>query len=85
MNRWYVNYDRAIRWVDGRMVRLQVATDITDQKTMESERQNYEARIQQAQKMEAIGTLAGGIAVWWPTSARSMPPARGPANWCNRS
>ncbi|MBL0716271.1 MAG: PAS domain S-box protein [Desulfosarcina sp.] len=61
-NRWYVNYDRAIKWVDGRIVRLQVATDITKQKTIETERKNYEARIQQMQKIEAIGMLAGGIA-----------------------
>ncbi len=60
--RWYVNYDRAIQWVDGRIVRLQVATDITEQKAIETERQDYEARIQQMQKMEAIGVLAGGIA-----------------------
>jgi PAS domain S-box-containing protein len=29
---WYLNYDRAIQWVDGRIVRLQIATDITELK-----------------------------------------------------
>ncbi len=54
-NRWYINYDRAIEWTDGRLVRLQIAVDIT-------ENQKMEAAFQRAQKMEAIGTLAGGIA-----------------------
>ena len=53
--RWYINYDRAIRWVDGRFVRLQVATDITEVKGMEEE-------LRKAQKLESIGVLAGGIA-----------------------
>jgi signal transduction histidine kinase/ActR/RegA family two-component response regulator len=61
-DRWYVYYDRAIRWIDGRHVHLQVATDITEIKAMEQERLHTEAQLRQAQKMEAIGTLAGGIA-----------------------
>ena len=31
----YINYDRAIRWVDGRIVRMQIATDVTMRKNAE--------------------------------------------------
>ena len=54
-DRWYITYARTIVWEDGRLVQLQVATDITTMKEME-------ARLQRARKMEAIGTLAGGVA-----------------------
>ncbi len=33
--KWYTNYDRAIRWIDGRLVHLQIATDITERKLAE--------------------------------------------------
>ncbi len=53
--KWFMNYDRAIEWTDGRMVKLQVATDITEFKMMEEE-------LRQTYKLESIGMLAGGIA-----------------------
>jgi len=34
-NKWYLTHDRAIRWVDGSNVHLQIATDITERKRTE--------------------------------------------------
>ncbi|MGD9975731.1 MAG: PAS domain S-box protein [Desulfatirhabdiaceae bacterium] len=41
---------------------LNIIRDITDQKLAEEEKAKLESRLMQAQKMEAIGFLAGGIA-----------------------
>jgi len=60
--KWFINYDRAIKWLNGRYVMLEMATDITEIKRMEEERQRTEGRLQRAQRLEAIGTLAGGVA-----------------------
>ncbi len=43
-NKWYANFDRAIRWHDARYVRLQIATDITHQKQVEAQLRKSEER-----------------------------------------
>jgi PAS domain S-box-containing protein len=48
--------------MNGESVLLETFVDITERKKAEEEKAKFEARLQQAQKMESIGSLAGGIA-----------------------
>jgi len=50
---WYYIIDRAINWVDGRTVRLEIATDITDKK--EAERALAAEKEQLAVTLDSIG------------------------------
>ncbi|MDY6973873.1 MAG: ATP-binding protein, partial [Thermodesulfobacteriota bacterium] len=61
-NRWFRCFDKAIRWPDCRMVRYEMAIDITEQKRAGEAKEKLEARLQRAERMEAIGILAGGVA-----------------------
>ncbi|MBI9092967.1 MAG: transporter substrate-binding domain-containing protein [Desulfobacterium sp.] len=54
-NRWYECRDQAIQWTDGRLVRLEIATDITERK------RSREMMIQ-SEKMLSVGGLAAGMA-----------------------
>jgi PAS domain S-box-containing protein len=56
--RWYLNYDRAIKWVDGRVVRLQVATDITEHKRATEALQEGEQFLQ-----DVFDAIQDGISV----------------------
>ncbi|MFP4572803.1 MAG: PAS domain S-box protein [Desulfobacterales bacterium] len=48
--------------LDGQSAILPVAFDITERKQAETEREKLKAQLAQAQKMESVGRLAGGVA-----------------------
>lgn len=58
---WLYMNDRAIEWVDGRIVRLQVATDITNRKKAEEEREQLIAQLEKASS--EIKTLSGFLPI----------------------
>ncbi len=64
--RWYIVHDRAIRWVDGRLVRLEIAYDIT-------ERKQFEESLKLNQERYILAVRAGKTGVWdWNLKTNEM-------------
>ena len=61
-SRWYHLRDRAIRWVDGRVVRMVIATDITGIKQIEDENLRQQLRLEQTSRLIAMGEMASTLA-----------------------
>jgi len=61
-NRLYHIIDKAIEWVDGRIVRLETAYDITEKRKTEKLFRQYEKTHEMFKSLQSLGTLAGGIA-----------------------
>lgn len=55
LGREFLLRNTAIHWHDGRLVHLQIGTDVTEMKQMEQQ-------LNRRSKMEALGVLAGGVA-----------------------
>jgi hypothetical protein len=59
---WYQLRERAIQWVDGRVVRMEIATDITDRMNMEELNNQQLERLQQTSRLITMGEMASSLA-----------------------
>ena len=59
---WYHVHERAIRWVDGRTVRVQIAADITDRKHIEEVNLQQQKRLEQTSRLITMGEMASSLA-----------------------
>lgn len=55
--RWYQCRDQALRWTDGRLVRLETATDITSLKIMESQLQRAQRKAESLSRTDELTGL----------------------------
>lgn len=60
--RWYHVRDRAIKWVDGRIVRMEIATDITERKHLDEVNSRQQERIEQTSRLITMGEMASSLA-----------------------
>mgnify|MGYP000066430202 FL=1 len=59
---WYHVHERAIRWVDGRTVRVQIAADITDKKHIDEVNMQQQKRLEQTSRLITMGEMASSLA-----------------------
>jgi len=73
--KWYINLDRAIHWIDGRLVRIQIATDITERKRVEKTLHDSEERYRRVSQLTSDFAYAykvdpdGNLVLAWATGA----------------
>ena len=60
--RWYLIHSRPVRWIDGRMVRLQLATDITERRRTEALFRQQQEKMQMTARLVTIGEMATTLA-----------------------
>ena len=60
--RWYHLHERAIRWVDGRTVRVQIAADITERRHIEEVTLQQQKRLEQTSRLITMGEMASSLA-----------------------
>jgi C4-dicarboxylate-specific signal transduction histidine kinase len=60
--RWYHVREHATRWVDGRVVRMGIATDITDRKQTAEISRQQEERMQRTSRLITLGEMASTLA-----------------------
>ena len=61
-DRWYLVRTRTIRWVDGRMVRLHIATDLTERKRAEALEREQKEKLQVTARLITAGEMASTLA-----------------------
>ena len=59
---WYHLHERAIRWVDGRTVRVQIGADITDRKHIDEVTLQQQKRLEQTSRLITMGEMASSLA-----------------------
>ena len=59
---WYLMRSRAIRWVDGRMVRVQTMGDITDRKQAEEMSRQQHEKLLLTSRLMTVGEMASTLA-----------------------
>jgi PAS domain S-box-containing protein len=62
LKRWFDVRTREIRWVDGRQVRLQIATDISERKATEDIVRQQQEKVQLTSRLMTMGEMASSLA-----------------------
>ena len=62
LKRWFDVRTREVRWVDGRDVRLQIATDVSDRKATEEIVRQQQEKVQLTSRLMTMGEMASSLA-----------------------
>lgn len=60
--RWFLVHSRPVRWIDGRMVRLQLATDISERRRAEALFRQQQEKMQMTARLVTVGEMATTLA-----------------------